>query len=67
MEYPDSILEKMITLSRALERDRQFAYHNIPGDLSGMEQDGVRLAELVVALHNWITSGGLLPKCWRKS
>jgi hypothetical protein len=30
------------------------------------DTDAVRLAELVEALHEWISKGGFLPKQWRK-
>lgn len=29
--------------------------------------DGLRLAELVMSLHNWIRGGGFLPKAWADS
>jgi hypothetical protein len=28
------------------------------------DADPTRLAELVIALHNWISNGGFLPKQW---
>lgn len=28
--------------------------------------DAARLAELVEALHGWISGGGFLPSAWRK-
>lgn len=31
------------------------------------EHDGARLAELVEALHEWITRGGFLPAQWQKA
>jgi hypothetical protein len=31
------------------------------------EQDGLRLAELVEALDDWIRKGGFLPKAWTEA
>jgi hypothetical protein len=33
---------------------------------SADDPDAVRLAELVEALHEWIASGGFLPKPWQQ-
>lgn len=35
-------------------------------DATFLLDDGERLAELVVALDEWIQKGGFLPKAWQK-
>jgi len=31
------------------------------------DEDVLRLSELVIALDEWITKGGFLPKAWRET
>lgn len=55
---PDKTLEKMLRL--ALKTQEQWD----PDE--GVGIDALELAELVIAMHEWITNGGYLPKAWRK-
>lgn len=48
---PDAALAEMLDISHA--------------DQSEFHEDIHRLAELTLALHEWITSGGFLPAAWR--
>ena len=38
----------------------------IQGHLPFLDDDGERLAYLVLALDEWLRQGGALPKPWRK-
>lgn len=35
-------------------------------DATGVTQDAERLAELVLALNEWLTNGGFIPQTWRE-
>ncbi len=52
-----------------LEEQRRLAQRIIADEESGMGSatlDADRLAELVIALDEWITNGGFLPEAWRR-
>lgn len=56
---PNANLKEQLKLARVLaDRDAS------TGDLQDM---GIELAELVLALNEWIINGGFLPLDWRKS
>ena len=49
---PDTNLEEQKTLAQSI----------IDGDAD--DADAERLAELVLALHEWLSKGGALPEAW---
>lgn len=50
-----------------LKEQLEIAYGIVNGDdeETNSESQGERLAELVIALHNWKSKGGFSPKAWR--
>jgi hypothetical protein len=57
---PDANLKDQLTLAQRLLR-------NLEAEpmVSAEEADVMRLAELVLALDEWIRKGGFLPERWR--
>jgi hypothetical protein len=55
---PDANLKEQLELARLINARRETG-HEVDGD-------AVELADLVEALHGWITRGGFLPKLWRR-
>ena len=57
---PDANLEEQLALAHAIADD--------DGESEdGFADDATRLAELVIALDEWIAKGGFLPTTWQKS
>lgn len=52
---PDANLKDQLTIA-AMIADGTAKPHHVD-----------RLAELVIALHEWIAGGGFLPSAWRRS
>jgi hypothetical protein len=58
---PDANLEQQLRLAGAMLAD----HHDSDGN--GVEpRDAAELADLVIALNEWISKGGFLPKAWQK-
>lgn len=56
---PDKNLEEQLSLAQFI----------LDTEEDGTQDHGaaqVRLAELVTALHEWISKGGSIPKAWRQ-
>jgi len=53
---PDANMCEQLSLAKLIVND---PYHICPGDFC-------RLAELVLALDEWIQNGGFLPRRWRE-
>lgn len=56
---PDANLAEQLMLSQRIK-------FNYDEGFRPNEEDSNRLAELVVALDEWISKGGFLPAKWRK-
>ena len=56
---PDANLAEQLRLSARL-------IFQVETDKPLGESDVSRLAELVLALHEWIANGGFPPRAWRK-
>jgi len=52
---PDANLKEQLLLAQKANK--------LDGELT--DEDAIRLAELVLALDEWIRNGGFLPKLWR--
>lgn len=50
-----------------LMQQRKIAESIIDNDNGGSNADEIRLAELVLAMHEWISNGGFLPADWARS
>lgn len=61
---PNANLREQLALARSLISQND-ADENDGGTIDVC--DATRLAELVVALHEWIDGGGFLPAAWRKT
>jgi hypothetical protein len=61
MDPTANLLEQLEISTRLLN-----TFENADDTPEFKEEDVVRLAELVEALHNWIRNGGFLPAQWRK-
>lgn len=55
---PDANLEAMLERARAI-----IALARVGAEVSDLE---IELAELVIALHDWLVKGGALPNEWSK-
>jgi len=53
---PDANLKEQIELAEAFREQGEFVPVN----------DVTRLAELVVAMDNWLRNGGCLPTAWKR-
>lgn len=53
---PDENLKQQIRLANSIQK----------GGNRDHEYDASTLADLVLALHEWIEGGGFLPAAWRK-
>ena len=58
MDPEANLKEQRSIATRIANNEYSTAYASIP--------DAERLAELVIALDEWITKGGFLPRDWRK-
>ncbi len=57
---PDANLKEQLALARSI----------LANDDAGISPDDgecVRLSELVIALHEWLRTGGMLPHKWSNS
>lgn len=54
---PDEYLNEQLEISKRI----------LDGDEEIDENDVSRLAELVVSLHEWMTSGGFMPAAWEEN
>ena len=58
---PKSNLESQLSLSKQMLKDYEDTNSN------GIDQDdAARLAELVLALNDWLSHGGFLPPQWER-
>jgi hypothetical protein len=56
---PNANLKEMLELAEQIQRD----YEDEDGN--GVDQDDAnRLAELILAMHNWLGNGGFRPNAW---
>ena len=60
---PDENLKEQLALSKRIEKwfERGGEEH-----AAQIGDDAARLAELVLALDEWIRRGGFLPRAWKK-
>lgn len=58
---PNANLDEQLGLARQLIEDS----NDFGGEMT--KEDGMRLAELVLALDEWIANGGFLPGRWSKT
>ena len=57
---PNANLKEQLELAQAIQQ----CTCNGNADCDDCSHAGQRLAELVVALHGWISKGGFLPVVW---
>ncbi len=56
---PNANLKEMLELAEQIQSD----YEDEDGN--GVDQDDAnRLAELILAMHNWLGHGGFKPQAW---
>jgi hypothetical protein len=53
-------------LKEQLELAKNILEYPAQSDMDTINGDAERLAELVLALDEWISNGGFLPKRWQK-
>lgn len=56
---PDANLNEQLELAQAIADEDE------DSDRIESAENGQRLADLVLALHEWISKGGFLPTAWR--
>lgn len=62
---PDANLKEQLALAESIIE--QADSDDSDGDMPQIDtHDAVRLAELVLAINEWISRGGFLPQQWRK-
>lgn len=54
---PNANLNEQLELAKTINE-------TLDGEKELNSDDAVRLAELVIALHEWITNGGFKPAAW---
>ena len=59
---PDANLAEQLRLARGMQ---ELSDADTAGADEELIDQGLRIAELVIALNDWVRSGGYLPKAWQ--
>lgn len=64
---PDANLNEQLDIARKVFSNEEAVYDLLPcGHRVGLQDAGERLAELVLALDEWLHSGGFRPRRWQR-
>ena len=61
---PDACLKELLELVESVEAVYADADDMTQDELVAVAFDARRMAELVKALHGWLSQGGFKPSCW---
>ena len=62
---PNANLQELLRLSAQVDECLDRCGDEPHAPCRGCSQRAMRMAELIGAMHGWITNGGFLPKMWQ--